>query len=75
MGGLHYETSDASLEEYFLQFGGIETAQVLYNRETNKSRGFGFVTFEKPEYVDKVLATRMHTIDDKAVEVKPGERG
>ena len=72
VGGLHYITGESGLEKYFLQFGPIETSQVMYNRETNKSRGFGFITFANPESVSKVLATRMHTIDTKEVEVKAG---
>ena len=39
---------------YFETFGAIETAEVLYNRITGKSRGFGFVTFTGDESVDNV---------------------
>lgn len=55
------------LRKYFSQFGKIEAAQVMYNRETRKSRGFGFVIFEDPSSVDAVLQTRMHDIDRKQV--------
>ena len=72
VGGLHYITGESGLVNYFLQFGPIETCSVMYNRETNKSRGFGFITFTNSESVSKVLATRMHTIDNKEVEVKSG---
>lgn len=71
VGGLHYDTSDASLREYFEKFGKVDQVQVMYNRETSKSRGFGFVTFESEDTVDKVLKEkRMHEIDSKSVEVK-----
>ena len=70
VGGLHYETCDETLKKYFRTFGVVETVQVMYNRETNKSRGFGFVTFETEAAVDKVLQNRMHNIDNKSVEVK-----
>jgi len=71
VGGLHYDTSDATLRDYFANFGKVDQVQVMYNRETNKSRGFGFVTFESEETVEVVLREkRMHEIDSKSVEVK-----
>lgn len=39
----------------------------MFNRETNKSRGFGFVVFEAENSVDLVLEDRNHTIDGKSV--------
>lgn len=56
-----------SLRRYFSVFGKISAAQVMYNRETCKSRGFGFVIFEDEASVDRAVATRMHVIDEKAV--------
>lgn len=70
VGGLHYETGDESLFRYFEQFGRIESAQVMFNRETDKSRGFGFVTFEDLSSVHNVMKFKVHTIDGKTVEVK-----
>ena len=40
---------------------------MMYNRETHKSRGFGFVIFQHPQSADKALHNRMHTIDEKQV--------
>jgi hypothetical protein len=67
---LHYHTRKPGLVRYFEQFGIIRTAQVLYAKDTGKSRGFGFITFESPDSVDKVLNQHMHTIDGKLAEVK-----
>ncbi len=57
------------LRRYFGTFGRIAAAQVMYNRETCKSRGFGFVIFEDEAAVDRVLVSRLHTIDEKTVRV------
>ena len=58
----------ATLRDYFAKFGKVDQVQVMYNRETNKSRGFGFVTFESEETVESVLREkRMHEIDNKSV--------
>lgn len=44
VGGLPYHTTDASLREYFAVFGDIEEAVVITDRQTGKSRGYGFVS-------------------------------
>jgi len=44
VGGLPYHTTDQSLRDYFLQFGDIEEAVVITDRQTGKSRGYGFVS-------------------------------
>lgn len=44
VGGLPYHTTDQSLREFFEQFGDIEEAVVITDRQTGKSRGYGFVS-------------------------------
>lgn len=44
VGGLPYHTTDGSLREYFEQFGEIDEAVVITDRQTGKSRGYGFVS-------------------------------
>lgn len=48
VGGLAWATSDESLREAFEQFGEVNDAKVITDRETGRSRGFGFVTFSAP---------------------------
>lgn len=43
VGGLPYHTTDKSLRDHFSVFGDIEEAVVITDRQTNKSRGYGFV--------------------------------
>lgn len=45
IGSLAYATTDDSLREFFEQIGEVERASVAKDRDTNRSRGFGFVTF------------------------------
>ena len=45
VGSLAYATTDDSLREFFEQIGEVERASVATDRETGRSRGFGFVTF------------------------------
>ena len=44
VGGLPYHTTDQSLREFFEHFGDIEEAVVITDRQTGKSRGYGFVS-------------------------------
>ncbi|MGB1748230.1 MAG: RNA-binding protein, partial [Dehalococcoidia bacterium] len=45
VGSLAWATDSAGLRAAFEKFGEIEEAQVVNDRETGRSRGFGFVTF------------------------------
>ena len=45
IGGLSWGTTDDSLREAFERFGEVVEAKVITDRETGRSRGFGFVTF------------------------------
>jgi cold-inducible RNA-binding protein len=43
VGNLSYEVTNASLEELFAPFGSVRSAQVIQDRDTGRSKGFGFV--------------------------------
>ena len=46
VGNLTYKTSASDLEELFAQFGTVQSAQVIQDRETGRSKGFGFVEMD-----------------------------
>ncbi len=43
VGNLPWSVTDQDLEEMFAPFGGVDSAKVITDRETGRSRGFGFV--------------------------------
>jgi len=45
VGGLNWKTTDEGLRQAFERFGQIAEAKVITDRETGRSRGFGFITF------------------------------
>ncbi|KAI0525166.1 hypothetical protein KFK09_004558 [Dendrobium nobile] len=49
VGGLSYSTDDQSLREVFSGYGEVLEARVIIDRETGRSRGFGFITFSSGE--------------------------
>lgn len=46
VGNLPFSTTDAELRELFEKHGAVASANVIMDRETGRSRGFGFVEFE-----------------------------
>lgn len=72
IGGLADSVDEEALREYFEQFGEVFTAVVMYDHETRRPRGFGFVTFAVEESVDNVLRQgAFQYIHEKEVEIKP----
>ena len=43
VGNLSYDTSDSKLQEMFEVYGTVQSAQVIMDRDTGRSKGFGFV--------------------------------
>lgn len=59
VGGLPYHTTDESLREFFTQFGDIEEAVVITDRQTGKSRGYGFVSIYSSMLSSSLLESTM----------------
>ena len=64
VGGLSWDTTDASLNQAFAAFGDITEAKVITDRETDRSRGFGFVTFTDAS----AAATAISQMDGKTLD-------
>lgn len=70
IGGLSFETTEASLKEYFSKWGEIKDCIVMRDPQSKRSRGFGFIKYKLKESVDDVQKDRPHKIDDRDVETK-----
>jgi RNA-binding protein Musashi len=57
----------AEFRAYFEKYGKVLSAEVMFNRETHKSRGFGFIVFELEQGAIKVCTEKEHVIDGKLV--------
>lgn len=69
VGGLANTVGNNTLREFFGQFGNVLDAHVMLDRETNRSKGFGFVTFEDAESVDKALMAQGLELEGKPISV------
>ncbi|KAF3774235.1 Glycine-rich RNA-binding protein 3 [Nymphaea thermarum] len=57
VGGLSYGTDDTSLREAFSSYGEVIEARVILDRETGRSRGFGFVSFTSNEEAASAISS------------------
>lgn len=55
IGGLAWATDDTGLRTAFEQFGEIEDCKVVTDRDTGRSRGFGFITFKDDSAADRAV--------------------
>ena len=56
VGNLTFSTTTADLETLFGQHGDVKKAQVINDRDTGRSRGFGFVEMESQEGADSAIS-------------------
>ncbi|XP_034453975.1 heterogeneous nuclear ribonucleoprotein A0-like [Hippoglossus hippoglossus] len=70
VGGLKDDIEEEHLMDHFSQYGEIEKAEVISDKETGKKRGFGFVYFNEHDAADKAVVVKFHSINGHKVEVK-----
>ncbi|KAL4185362.1 hypothetical protein AMTRI_Chr10g230310 [Amborella trichopoda] len=70
VGGLASTVTENDFRKYFDQFGTITDVVVMYDHNTQRPRGFGFITYDSEDAVDKVLLETYHKLNGKTVEVK-----
>ncbi|XP_068508833.1 uncharacterized protein [Syngnathus scovelli] len=70
VGGLNVDTDDDGLRKHFEQYGSLTDCVVVVNKQLQRSRCFGFVTYSTPEEADAAMSARPHTVDGNTVEVK-----
>jgi len=77
IGGLAWHTDDGALRAKFEEFGQVEEAVVVKDRDTGRSRGFGFVKFSSEPDADAAIAAMNNVeFDGRTIRVdKASERG
>mmetsp|Transcript_29688 Transcript_29688/g.40997 ORF Transcript_29688/g.40997 Transcript_29688/m.40997 type:complete len:265 (+) Transcript_29688:106-900(+) len=75
VGNLPWRFDDYDLEDAFQEFGEMQEARIIYDRDTGRSRGFGFVTLNSEEDVENAVKTLDGAeIDGRAIRVNRAEQ-
>ncbi len=70
VSNLSFNTNDAELNELFSKFGTVSSAKVIMDRETGRSRGFGFVEMDsEDEGKDAMLGLNNKEVEGRAMSV------
>lgn len=73
VGNLPWSVGDAELEEIFARHGEIHSARVINDRDTGRSRGFGFVEIETNDLNGLIQATDGYEVDGRNLRVNQAE--
>lgn len=74
VGGLSWNTNDDTLRRAFEAHGHVDEARVIQDRETGRSRGFGFVTFSDAASAQKAISAMDGTdMDGRTIKVNAAE--
>jgi cold-inducible RNA-binding protein len=57
VGNLSYETSEGDLRDAFSQYGEVASAKIIMDRDTGRSKGFGFVEFNDDDSARKAMSS------------------
>lgn len=70
VGGLPPTLTEDGFRQYFQTYGNVTDVVVMYDQQTQRPRGFGFISFDTEDAVDRVLHKTFHELNGKLVEVK-----
>ncbi|CAN6323049.1 unnamed protein product [Urochloa humidicola] len=74
VGGLAWATDNASLQQAFASYGDVLDSKVITDRETGRSRGFGFVTFSSEQsMLDAIEAMNGKELDGRNITVNQAQ--
>ena len=69
VGNLPYSTSEDDLKEFFGECGEVEDVKIIMDRETGRSKGFGFVTFDSNDAVTASLEKNNTELDGRSLRI------
>lgn len=70
VGGIGSDVRPKEFEEFFAKYGNIIDAQLMLDKDTGRSRGYGFITYDSPEAVDRVASNKYLEFKGRNIEIK-----
>ena len=74
VGNLSYAATESSLQSLFAPFGEVLSAKVMSDRDTGRSRGFGFVEMEAADAKNAISALDGKEVDGRKLRVNEAEK-
>ena len=74
VGNLPWSIDDEGLKNLFAEHGEVISAKVIRDRETNRSRGFGFVEMDDNSSEDAISALNGHEVECRALKVNKSKK-
>ena len=70
VGNLSYEVTDSDLQNLFVPHGAVQSAQVIMDRDTGRSKGFGFVEMDNGDQAQAAItALNGHEVNGRTLTV------
>lgn len=73
VGGVGSDVNEDDFKNFFEQYGTVIDAQLMIDKDTGRPRGFGFVTFDSDQAVEKIVSEKFLILKGKPIEVKKAE--
>ena len=73
VGNLAYSVTQADLQSMFEEFGAVQSAQLITDRETGRSRGFGFVEMDNADADSAIKALNGKDVGGRNIKVNQAE--
>ena len=73
VGNLPWSVDDAELNDLFAEFGTVESASVVMDRETGRSRGFGFVEMAQSDAQQAMAKLNGHSVGSRELRVNEAQ--
>ena len=73
VGNLPWSVTNQELQDLFTPFGAVESAQVVTDRDTGRSRGFGFVEMAGTNAAEAIAELNGREIDSRALKVNEAQ--
>ncbi|XP_075148201.1 ribonucleoprotein RB97D-like [Haematobia irritans] len=71
LGGLAPNTTEESITNFYAQYGEVASAVVKRDPTTQRSKGFGFITYKDSSSIERAQSLKPHIIDGRNVDSKP----
>ncbi|ETN59130.1 SRA stem-loop-interacting RNA-binding protein, mitochondrial-like [Anopheles aquasalis] len=71
VGNLPWTISTKELKSYFSKYGHVNSTNVIYDKTTGISRGYGFIVFSTREGFTNATNNRLHVLEGRVLDIQP----